>query len=66
MKKFIKQMTIGGLAGLVAFSVVGCNRGGEAVDKSKTQLYVATFAGGFGTSWMDDVAERFEAKYANT
>ena len=66
MKKFIKQMTIGGLAALVAFSVVGCNRGGEAVDKSKTQLYVATFAGGFGTSWMDDVAERFEAKYANT
>ena len=61
----MKKLAIGGLAGLVAFSVVGCNRGGESVDKSKTQLYVATFAGGFGSSWMDTLAERFEAKYAN-
>lgn len=65
MKKLLKQIAVGGLAGLVSFGVVGCNRGGESVDESKTQLYVATFAGGFGSSWMDTLADRFETKYAN-
>ena len=49
------------------FSATGCGsvRGGEAVDKTKTQLYVATFDGGFGSGWMNSVEERFEARYAN-
>ena len=55
------------LALITSFSAFGCGgaRGGESVDKSKTQLNVATFAGGFGTSWMDAVEKRFEEKYAN-
>lgn len=48
-----------------SFSFISCGRGGESVDSSKTQLYVATFDGGFGSSWMDDVEKRFEEKYAN-
>ena len=66
MKKNIKKIAGIGLAFIASFSTVGavgCGRGGEKVDKTKTQLYVATFAGGFGTSWMDDVEKRFEAKY---
>jgi ABC-type glycerol-3-phosphate transport system substrate-binding protein len=62
MKKFL----VFTLAGVAAFSAVGCGvRGGEEADKSKTQLYVATFDGGFGSSWMDEIEKRFEAKYAN-
>ena len=54
------------LALIASFSAVGCGgRGGEAADKSKTQLYVATFDGGFGSSWMDAIEKRFEEKYAN-
>ncbi len=64
----MKKILVGTLAFISAFSAVGavgCSRGGEAVDKSKTQLYVATFDGGFGSSWMDAVEKRFEEKYAN-
>ena len=64
----MKKILVGALAFISAFSAfgaVGCNRGGEKVDKSKTQLYVATFDGGFGSSWMDAVEKRFEEKYAN-
>lgn len=61
MKKFL----VFTLVGIAAFSAVGCGgREGEKIDKTKTQLYVATFDGGFGTSWMDAVEKRFEEKYA--
>lgn len=64
----MKKILVSLLALVSAFSAVGagagCGRGGEKVDKTKTQLYVATFAGGFGSSWMDAVETRFEAKYA--
>ena len=62
MKKFLVMP----LVVISALSAVGCGgRGGESADKSKTQLYVATFDGGFGSSWMDAVEKRFEEKYAN-
>ena len=61
----MKKILVSVLALVAAFSTVGCSRGGESVDKSKTQLYVATFDGGFGSSWMDAVEKRFEEKYAN-
>ena len=61
----MKKILIVMLTFILSFGVVGCKRGGEKVDKSKTQLYVATFDGGFGSSWMDAVEKRFEAKYAN-
>lgn len=61
----MKKILVSVLALVAAFGTVGCSRGGESVDKSKTQLYVATFDGGFGSSWMDAVEKRFEEKYAN-
>ena len=64
MKKILVVFLTGLLALTTAFSTIGCGRRGEKVDKTKTQLYVATFDGGFGSSWMDAVETRFEAKYA--
>lgn len=66
MKKFIQRSLIAAFVCTFSFSVVGCNRGGETADDSKSQLFVATFDGGFGSAWMDKIEERFEAKYANT
>ena len=65
MKKTMKKIFSLGLVSFVSFSVMGCVRGGEKVNEEQTQLYVATFEGGFGTGWMDTLAERFEKKYAN-
>ena len=65
MKKTMKQALSIGLVSLLSFTAFGCDRGGESVEAGKSQLYVATFAGGFGTSWMDSVEKRFEEKYAN-
>ena len=65
MNKTMKKMLSLGLVSLVSFSVIGCARGGEEANAEQTQLYVATFEGGFGTSWMDTLAKRFEKKYEN-
>lgn len=62
---FMKKILVIFLALVCAFGTINCTSGGEKVDKSKTQLYVATFDGGFGSSWMDAVEKRFEEKYAN-
>ena len=65
MKKNLSKILVAVLAFVSSFSAVGCVRGGEKVDKTKTQLYVATFDGGFGSAWMDEVERRFQEKYAN-
>jgi len=39
----------------------GCaTRVEEAVDKTKTQLYIATYGGGYGTEFLQDIEDRFE------
>lgn len=35
----------------------------EKVDKSKTQLYVSNFNGGFGDTWLKQLKNKFEEKY---
>lgn len=46
----------------VAFG--GCGRGeGEAIDKNRTQLYVSTYAGGYGADWLYSLKERFETAF---
>ena len=50
------------LGSAAAFS--GCGREeGEAIDKNKTQLYVSTYAGGYGADWLYSLKERFEAAF---
>lgn len=36
---------------------------GEKIDKSKTQLYVGNYKGGYGDAWLRGAKKRFEALY---
>lgn len=67
MRKSVKLMALLLTAVTVCVAMAGCGGvsvgGGE--EKSKTNLYVATYDGGFGADWIDDVAAAFEARYAN-
>ena len=64
----MKKIGVVLLASLLALGSVGsfgCGRGdGIKIDKDKTQLYVATFDGGYGRAWLDAVGARFEEAYA--
>lgn len=66
----MKKTAVVFLAALLACSSVGSigcagREKGEAIDKTKTQLYVTTFEGGYGIEWLKKVKTRFEADYAN-
>lgn len=37
----------------------------EAIDKSRTQIYVHNYNGGYGDAWLRDAKKRFETAYAN-
>ena len=44
-----------------AVSSVGCGpRVTEKLDKTKTQLYIGTYGGGYGTAFLQDLEDRFE------
>ncbi len=65
-KKFVTIMSFI-LAVVCAFSATACgNGGGEKVDGGKTQLYVATYGGGYGIQWLLELKKRFEAEYKDT
>ena len=50
------------LALVTALSMVGCGPRdeGEKIDKTKTQLYIAAYGGGYGTAYLEDLKTRFE------
>ena len=54
----------------VAFGATACaGRQGEyeeEVDTDRLQLYVSNYDGGFGTDWLRDIKEAFEAECADT
>lgn len=70
MKKVRKQWLSLALCVLMAMVTlmggVGCGPKGEKVDKNKTQLYIATYGGGYGTAFLKDLEERFEQTYEKT
>lgn len=48
------------------FGGVGCKPPNVIkVDKNKTQLYIGTYGGGFGTAFLEDLKIRFEEKMIN-
>ncbi len=64
MKKFIKTLMVT-FALVLAFSVTACKAGGvEKIDKTKTQIYVSHFNGGYGDAWLQKIKTDFEADYA--
>ena len=63
-KKFIAVLMGALLAFSVASTLVGCRKR-EEYDDTKTQLFISTYNGGYKTEWLDKVAARFEAQYAD-
>ena len=70
MKKFFKSVVTLLLALGACGSLFGCTQpsvGGdpvEQVDETRTQLYVYNYDGGFGSAWLNEVKERYEALHA--
>ncbi len=65
MKKLVSLILAACLI-VSGMSLAGCgNKGGEKIDKNKTQLYVSHFSGGFGEKWIYQMKEEFQNKYAN-
>lgn len=67
MKKSIKLMALLLTCVTVYVAMAGCGgvSAGDGAVKSMTNLYVATYDGGFGADWIEDVVEAFEARYAD-
>ena len=64
MKHFTKILALLLSVGM-CFSFAACNdRNGY--DKTKTQLFVYNFDGGFGSKWLEDKKAEFEEKYKDT
>ncbi len=65
MKKL--KMLIATILAIVMLVPMGAcmSGGGEKIDKTKTQLYVGNYDGGYGSKWMTELERRFEEKYAD-
>ncbi len=52
----------------IAFIVpsTACKSENDGIDKSKTQLYISNYDGGFGSQWLQNIADRFESQYSET
>ena len=70
MKTFKRLLTIDAAQTLTADFAIGCSvetppylsaNSTVKIEESKSQLYVFNFAGGYGTEWLTDLAQRYEA-----
>ena len=67
MKKHFRKVLSVAMCLLLAMTTMvgalGCsdrNSDAEPIDKTKTQLYIATYGGGYGTAFLQDIEDRFE------
>lgn len=68
MKNIVKAVSVLLCLMMVFALTVGCNRNddfNQKVDKTKTQLYVKYYNGGFGDEWLNKLCAEFEAMYAD-
>ncbi len=64
MRVFVCAMClIIAVASMTGLFACGGPSGGEQVDDTRTQLYVATYGGGYGTAYLVDLKQRFEEAY---
>ena len=72
--KLLKRIAMLTLSLIMAFStciMFGCDDGStgdgteEAIDSSRTQIYVYNYNGGYGSEWLAGVKRRFEALHAD-
>lgn len=64
MKNIVKVVSVLLCLMMVFALTVGCNRNddfNQKVDKTKTQLYVKYYNGGFGDEWLNKLCAEFEA-----
>lgn len=68
MKNIVKFVSVLLCLMMVFAFMIGCNRNddfNQDVEKSKTQLYVKYYNGGFGDEWLNKLCAEFEAMYAD-
>ena len=81
MKNVFKKLTALMLGAVTAIAFTACNKtlagttesngagtsagGNEQVNKEKIQLYVYNYNGGYGSQWIMNAKQRFEAAHAN-
>ena len=65
MNKILKNLTAVLALSLTCISV-GCGGGQSNIDKTKTQLYISNYDGGYGSQWLYDIAAEFEQEHAET
>lgn len=74
MKTFKRLLAIGAALTLSAGFAVGCSvetppdlsaDSSVTIEEGKSQLYVFSFAGGYGTEWLSDLARRYEEANAD-
>ena len=70
MKKKIFRCLSVVMTGLMALSMTACGGkstgdSGEPIDKSKKQLYVYSYNGGYGTNWLDEAKAGYEAEHSD-
>lgn len=66
MKKTTKRLLCLAMSVPMTLGVLaGCSGGGGRVyyDSTKTQLFVQTYNGGYGTAWIERVGDRFEEAF---
>ena len=65
-RKSIITFAMAAVLALSSLSLAGCGNGdNNKADATKTHLSVLNYDGGIGSEWLERVAERFEAKYAD-
>ena len=67
-KNFLKKALSLAMCALLVAPAAACNvggDGGEEIDATKTQLNVFHYFAGFGDAWILELADKFEAAYAN-
>ena len=64
MKK-VTQIVAAVLSVITVFAFTSCGRENQdqTIDKSKLQLYVKYYNGGFGDEWLKKLGSEFEAMY---
>lgn len=77
MKNVFKKLTALMLGAVTAFAFTACGKtpsgnsdggsagGNESVNSEKMQLYVYNYNGGYGSQWIMNAKQRFEAAHAN-
>lgn len=68
MKKFFTRIIAVAICAVTALSFVACGGtgdDGEKVDDTKFQLYVYNYNGGYGSQWIMNAKQKFEALHAN-